>query len=218
MQVSPTPFGHIGVFPEQYENWQWLSKFRHNDDAQPRALNLFAYTGASTMALVAGGFQVAHVDAAKPNVQLARQSARHNRWQDAPIRYLVDDAAKFVAREVRRKRTYQTVVLDPPAYGHSPNGKAWRIERDLWPLLEDCLQLMNPADFRLLITGHSPEVDQNDVCDFLKETRFFVRAHADSGLLLDAGRSQLVDRYQRMLDAGFFVRVSSPSAANRATE
>jgi 23S rRNA (cytosine1962-C5)-methyltransferase len=77
---------------------------------------------------------------------------------------------------------------------------------------------MNPADFRLLITGHSAEVDQNDVCEFLKETRFFVRAHADSGLLLDAGRSQLVDRYQRMLDAGFFVRVSSPSAANRATE
>lgn len=209
MPVAPTPYGHIGLFPEQSDNWKWLTNIKHGAGIQPRALNLFAYTGASTLALVAADYQVAHVDAAKPNVESARQAAQHNGWQEAPIRYLVDDAAKFVAREIRRHRSYQTIVLDPPAYGHSPQGKAWRIERDLWPLLEDCLRLMNPADFRLLVTGHSPEVDETDVCEFLKETEFFRTAQPVSGLLLASGRSQLVDRHRRVLDAGFFVRLSS---------
>jgi 23S rRNA (cytosine1962-C5)-methyltransferase len=174
-------------------------------------LNLFAYTGASTMALVAAGFHVAHVDAAKPNVQSARLAAQHNGWPDAPIRYLVDDASKFVAREIRRGRTYHTIILDPPAYGHSPEGKAWRIERDLWPLLDNCLQLVDPRQFRLLITGHSPEVGEQDVCRYLKDKGFFGHRGGGSGLILDSGRSQLGDRHHRALDSGFYIRASATS-------
>ncbi len=174
MLAAPTPFGHIGLFPEQYNNWQWLSKPAPADQPNPSALNLFAYTGASTMALVAADFHVAHVDAAKPNVQTARLIAQHNGWQAAAIRYLVDDAMKFATREVRRKRIYHTIVLDPPAYGHSPQGKAWRIERDLWPLLDGCLQLLDPRRFRLLITGHSPEVNQAECLITLKKRNSFV--------------------------------------------
>ena len=208
MPVAPTPFGHIGLFPEQQANWNWLTDVSLANDQDLIALNLFAYTGASSMALIAAGFHVAHVDAAKPNVQLARRAAQINGWQNAPIRYLVDDAAKFVAREIRRGRRYHTIVLDPPAYGHSPRGKAWRIDRDLWPLLDDCLKLIDPRNFRLLVSGHSPEVDQNDISSYLKASKIFAPNSA-SALRFDSGRSKLIDQHHRALDSGFYVRLQS---------
>ena len=209
MPVRPTPYGHIGLFPEQASNWQWLGKEDSSSCARD-ALNLFGYTGASTMALVAAGNRVAHVDAAKPNVEATRIAANLNGFADSPIRYLVDDAAKFAAREVRRGRCYHTVVLDPPAYGHSPKGKAWRLERDLWPLLQDCLKLLDSRVFRLLVTGHSREVERQEVEDFLHRSDFLRRAETASGLLIESGRSQLEDAGGRTLDAGFYVRVESP--------
>ena len=213
MPVRPTPSGHIGLFPEQADNWRWLMSTsppssRRTAGNAGDALNLFAYTGASTLALIAAGFRVAHVDAAKPNVQATRRAAQVNGWSDAPIRYLVDDAATFAAREVRRGRRYHTIVLDPPAYGHTPKGKAWRLERDLWPLLENCTRLLDPANFRLLITGHSPQVDQHDVAEFLRVplgTSSEPKRHPATHTEL--GRSQLIDSAGRALDAGFFVRV-----------
>jgi len=208
MPVRPTPFGHIGLFPEQSDNWQWLAA--RPAAAGEAALNLFGYTGASTLALVSSGYHVAHVDAAKPNVQALRTAAELNGWQGGPIRYLVDDAAKFTAREVRRKRRYHTIVLDPPAYGHGPSGKAWRLQRDLWPLFDSCLQLLEADHVRLLITGHSPEVDADDVIAFLRRSEL-LRRHRDGGgqgLLLQSGRSQLTDLSGRHLDAGFFVRLA----------
>lgn len=208
MPLRPTPFGHIGLFPEQADNWRWLADPHGPRPAQPRrALNLFGYTGASTLALLRAGYHVAHLDAAKPNVQALRAAAEHNHLANAPIRYLVEDAARFAARELRRGRSYQTIVLDPPAYGHSPQGRAWRIERDLWPLLDDCLRLLEPNDFRLLVTGHSAEVGQADVARYLRESGFLPRQERTSGLLLQTGRSQLRDLVGRHLDAGFFVRV-----------
>ncbi len=204
MPVRPTPSGHIGLFPEQAANWRWLQA---DEGADRQALNLFAYTGAGTMALVSAGYAVAHVDAAKPNVEAAREAASINRWQDRPIRYLVDDAARFAAREVRRQRKYHTILLDPPAYGHGPGGKAWRLERDLWPLLADCLRLVDPAAFRMLITGHSPQVGHADI------EQYFVQDaelpdDLRTSLRIESGRSQLRDQFDRSLDAGFFVRVS----------
>ena len=208
MPVRPTPFGHVGLFPEQADNWNWLQKsdLSFNSEGQKlKALNLFAYTGASTMALVAAGFEVAHVDAAKPNVSAARLAAEINGWSAAPIRYLVDDAAKFAAREVRRGTRYHTMVLDPPAFGHSPKGKAWRLERDLWPLLEDIWNLKNEDSFRILVTGHSPEVDEEDLTSFFKQKRTPDRSMR---LRIECGRSELEDLAGRRLDTGFFVRVS----------
>ena len=212
MPVRPTPYGHIGLFPEQYSNWQWLAS-KPIAPGTRDALNLFAYTGASTMALVSAGFRVAHVDAAKPNVDAARAAAVCNGWTEPPIRFLVDDAAKFAAREVRRGRNYHTIVLDPPAYGHSPKGKAWRLERDLWPLLESCFQLLDASDFRLLVTGHSQEVSRQDVVNYLQHSPFLRQQKDDSGLLLESGRSQLVDATGRPLDAGFYVRVACASGS-----
>jgi 23S rRNA (cytosine1962-C5)-methyltransferase len=214
MPVRPTPYGHIGLFPEQHQNWRWLGNRGEMDGTESvesnSALNLFAYTGASTVALARAGFSVAHVDAAKPNVQSARLAAEKNNLGEATIRYLVDDAAKFAAREVRRQRKYHTIVMDPPAYGHSPKGKAWRLERDLWPLLNDCLKLLDRESFRLLLTGHSPEVGQQEILQFLRQTTFLKSFRGSSRLIIQSGRSQLRDEEDRILDAGFFVRVQTP--------
>lgn len=217
MPVRLTPFGHIGLFPEQADNWRWLAVRAADLSDPPSALNLFGYTGASTMALVTAGFKVAHVDAAKPNVRSMRVVAEHNGRPDAPVRYIVDDAAKFAAREVRRQRKYHTIVLDPPAYGHAPDGKTWRLERDLWPLLEDCLRMLDPAAFRLLITGHSPQVDAEAVTRFLQRSGFLGRAKGAAGLLIESGRSHLTDQAGRSLDSGFFVRAESKNQQNAAT-
>ncbi len=214
MPIRPTPYGHIGLFPEQQLNWLWLGDDGENDGKNfvdtNAALNLFAYTGASSIALARAGYSVAHVDAAKPNVQAARLAAETNDLSGASIRYLVDDAAKFAAREVRRQRKYQTILMDPPAYGHSPKGKAWRLERDLWPLLNDCLKLLDKDSFRLLITGHSPEVGQQEILQFLRQNEFLKPFLGSSRLIIESGRSQLRDEEDRSLDAGFFVRVQMP--------
>ncbi len=209
MPLRPTPFGHIGLFPEQGDNWRWLGTTASESEEAYTAngLNLFGYTGASSMAMSNAGLSVVHVDAAKPNVQSAKQAAELNQFDDRPIRYIVDDAAKFAAREVRRKRIYHTIVLDPPAYGHSPKGKAWRLERDLWPLLENCLEILDPDRFRLLITGHSEEVGATEVCKYLTQSRLIQQADQAGRLRIQSGRSQLEDSTGRSLDAGFFVRV-----------
>ena len=219
MPVQPTPYGHIGLFPEQAANWDWLferaqrlvQRWGRCADEPVWGLNLFGYTGASTMAMASAGLAVSHVDAARPNVQACRRAAASNALGDATIRFLVDDAAKFAAREVRRGRRYRVVVMDPPAYGHAPGGKAWRLDRDLWPLLEQCLQLLED-EFAMLITGHSPQVDQGDVADFLCRHQKLQARWQASGLNLASGRSQLKDSRGRSLDAGFWVRLwSRPS-------
>lgn len=219
LPVQPTPFGHIGVFPEQRPHWQWLSSVVRSlsestavNEASPEpmqsaplSLNLFAHTGGSTFALAAAGSSVVHVDAAKPNVVAAKEAACLSGLGDAAIRYIVDDAAKFTAREVRRKRTYDVIVMDPPAYGHAPGGKAWRLDRDLWPLIDDALELMNVTQGAMLITGHSEGVDQKSVADHLRRHKTFLRFGKQRGISL--GRSSLHDQRGRDLDAGYYVRV-----------
>lgn len=208
MPISPTPFGHVGVFPEQRVNWDWISKTAPQASGDLSGLNLFGYTGASSIAMAMTGMKVAHVDAAKPNVATARSAAALNSLADHPIRYLVDDAAKFAAREVRRGNLYHTIVLDPPAYGHSPKGKTWRLERDLWPLIDSCLNLLDTGSYRLLITGHSPQVRSADVVDYLlRHTP--KRLRPDETVFrksIQSGRLSLIDGSERKLDAGFFVR------------
>ena len=221
MPLFPSPFGHVGVFPEQAANWRWLSETapqhaaavqQDSNATAQRALNLFAYTGASSIVMARSGMPVAHVDAAKPNVTAARTAAQLNGLGEHPIRYLVDDAAKFVAREVRRRNRYQTIVLDPPAYGHGPRGKAWRLERDLWPLLDDCLSLVDPHCFRILVTGHSPQVGADDVVEYLgKQSRARLKLQRDAfSTGIRCGRLSLKDLSGRELDAGFFVRWTHP--------
>jgi len=164
--LRPTAAGQVGLFPEHAELVPWLHDRLAERDDPAAVLNLFAYTGLITLALARAGASVAHVDAAKPSVDWARRNAALNHLDDRPIRWLVDDAATFVARELRRGRRYDGVVLDPPTYGHGTSGKAWRIERDLPPVLDDLQRLLTPGGF-LVLTAHTEALDPFTLGGFL---------------------------------------------------
>ena len=199
--VEAKPFGHLGFFPEQASNWSWLQQIaKRFSGLTPQALNLFAYTGGSTLALAAAGCVVTHVDSSKPSVTTARNNAQRSGLKSAEIRYIVDDARKYVAREIRRRRRYDVIVLDPPAFGHGKGSEQWRLERDLWPLLENCLSLMNEQS-ALLLSGHSDSVTHLDAAQWL-------RTHYPDGIRIDADRATITDSFGRHLDAGHRVRTT----------
>ncbi|WP_338445203.1 class I SAM-dependent methyltransferase [Pelagerythrobacter marensis] len=142
-----TPFRHLGFFPDMAPVWRWMGE-RLGGCEDAELLNLFGYTGVGTLALSRFG-RVAHVDASKKSVARARANAALSGLEDRPVRWLVDDAAKFTAREVRRGRRYDGIILDPPKFGRGPNGEVWRLEEGLPGLVADCRRLLD-ADSRFL--------------------------------------------------------------------
>ncbi|HWQ58350.1 MAG TPA: class I SAM-dependent methyltransferase, partial [Clostridia bacterium] len=160
--VRPTGFKHTGLFPEQAVNWDWMGGLARNAKKQLRVLNLFAYTGGATAALTAAGAEVVHVDAAKGMVAWAKDNLEAAGLADKPARFIVDDAMKFVLREQRRGRTYDGILMDPPSYGRGPTGEMWKIEDNLYPLVEACASILSPdARFFLInsyTTGLAPSV------------------------------------------------------------
>lgn len=145
-----TPFRHLAFFPEQAANWDWLdARIRRLD--RPRILNLFGYTGVASLACAAAGAEVTHVDASKKSVAWARENATLSGLENHPVRWIVEDARKYVAREVRRGSRYDGIILDPPKYGRGPTGEVWRLFEDMPALLADCAALLSDdADFLLL--------------------------------------------------------------------
>ena len=197
LQLKATPFGHLGVFPEQQSNWDWIARQVRRHGNQPRVLNLFGYTGASSLAAAAAGAQVVHVDAAKNIVQWARQNALLSEMQEAPIRWIVEDAARFVTRELKRGNRYDAVILDPPSYGHGPKSENWKLSRDLMPLLRDCATLTAKSRLFVLLTCHRPGFGPAELSACLEDT-FFGRCQSgaisrglsirtEDGRKLDAG-------------------------------
>lgn len=146
--ASCTPFRHLGFFPDMAPVWSWMREQVAGMDA-PQCMNLFGYTGVGTLAMAAKGVQMVHVDASKKSVAAARDNAALSGMADKPVRWIVDDAGKFVAREVRRGRRYDGILLDPPKYGRGPDGETWRLEEDLAGLVANCRALLD-ADSRFL--------------------------------------------------------------------
>jgi 23S rRNA (cytosine1962-C5)-methyltransferase len=161
--VRLTPYKHTGVFPEQLQNWRWARSAISRLKRQPTVLNLFAYTGGATVALAKQGAFVTHVDASRPAISWAKQNAALNELPGDRVRWILDDVPAFVARERRRGRTYDAIVLDPPAFGHSPEGRAWRVERDLPPLLENCCALLSPRPAFVLLNGYARNERPDDL-------------------------------------------------------
>jgi 23S rRNA (cytosine1962-C5)-methyltransferase len=155
-EVKPTEFGHVGVFPEQAANWDWISSQMERFEPPVKMLNLFAYTGGITLAAAAKGAEVVHIDAAENTVAWARQNAAHSGLAEAKIRWIVEDAEKFVRRELKRGNRYDAVVLDPPSYGHGPKGESWKIGNDLAPLMSLIAELTAGEPKFLLLSCHSP--------------------------------------------------------------
>lgn len=158
LQIEITDFGHLGLFPEQRMNWQRIRNLcfqgaRNGEEFN--VLNLFAYTGGSSLAAAQGGAHVAHVDASKTSVAWARLNADVNNLTHAPIRWLTDDVQKFVAREIRRNRLYKGIILDPPSFGRGTNGETWKIEEDLIELLDSLKGILHPDFSFFLLSSHS---------------------------------------------------------------
>ena len=162
-------FGHVGIFPEQEECWQWI---RHQVDrgggARINVLNLFGYTG-STLAAAAAGAQVCHLDASKASVRIARENANASGLGDLPVRWIVDDANAFSRREIRRGRRYQGIILDPPSFGRGPTSEAWQIDEHLPGLLEMCRDLLADDARFVLLTCHSPGYTPQALANLLDE-------------------------------------------------
>ena len=163
--VRPTGFKHTGLFPEQAANWDWMSGLIREAGRPVQMLNLFAYTGGATMACLQAGAKVCHVDAAKGMVQWAKENAALSGLADRPARYIVDDALKFVQREQRRGHAYDGILMDPPSYGRGPDGQVWKLEDEVYGLVEECAKLLSDRPLFFLLnaytTGLQPAVLRN---------------------------------------------------------
>lgn len=155
-------FKHTGIFPEQAVNWDLLTEKIRSAGRKVKVLNLFGYTGAATVACLKAGAEVCHVDASKGMVAWAKENAVASGVADRPVRWLVDDCMKFVAREHRRGNTYDGIIMDPPSYGRGPGGEVWKLEDQIYDLVNECLPIMSlsPLFFMLnsYTTGLSPAV------------------------------------------------------------
>lgn len=168
VELKLSPFGHVGIFPEQAASWDWIARSIARAGRPVSVLNLFAYTGASTLAAV-GAAEVVHVDAARNTLAWARRNAELSGLAGAPIRWIAEDAWKFVRRELRRGNRYNAVVLDPPSYGHGPRGEVWRLSKHLGALLAACAELTADRRGFFLLTAHTPEFDAARLETMLRE-------------------------------------------------
>jgi len=162
--LKPMGFKHTGLFPEQAVNWDKMASLIQQEKRPVRVLNLFGYTGAATLACVAAGAHVTHVDASKGMVAWGKENAVASGLADRPMRWLVDDCGKFVQRELRRGNTYDGILMDPPSYGRGPGGEVWKLEEQIYPLVAECVKLLSDDPLFFLInsytTGLSPSVMQ----------------------------------------------------------
>lgn len=161
-KIQPTGFKHTGLFPEQAVNWDYFDSKIKRANRPIKVLNLFAYTGGATLACANAGADVCHVDASKGMVAWARENAQLSGLNDKPIRWIIDDCEKFVAREIRRGNRYDGIIMDPPSYGRGPGGEVWKLEDQVYDLVKLCSEVLsdNPLFFVLnsYTTGLSPSV------------------------------------------------------------
>ena len=196
--VKPMNFKHTGLFPEQAANWDWAMAKIRSAGRPVSVLNLFAYTGGATVACAKAGAQVCHVDAAKGMVAWGKENAAASGLGGAPIRWIVDDCAKFVEREIRRGRRYDAIIMDPPSYGRGPGGEVWKLEQNLWPFVSLCAGVLSDDPLFVIInsytTGLSPSV-LSYVAESIFTKKFGGRSESrelglpvtDSGLVLPCG-------------------------------
>ena len=198
--VKPMNFKHTGLFPEQAVNWDWAMAQIRNAGRPVSVLNLFAYTGAATAACLKAGASVCHVDAAKGMVAWAKENAALSGVIDRPVRWIVDDCAKFVEREIRRGRRYDAVIMDPPSYGRGPGGEVWKLETNLWPFVELVRGVLSDDPLFVLLNSYTTGLSASTigyVCDSIFTKQYGGRTESQelglpvtaSGLALPCGAS-----------------------------
>lgn len=182
-------FRHLGLFPEQLPHWDWMleaiSAFKPTPEApRARVLNLFAYTGAASLLAAKAGAEVTHVDASKKAIAWARENQAASKLGEAPIRWILDDARKFVAREVRRGRVYDVILVDPPKFGRGPGGEVWDLFQHLPTLMEDCTKLLAPERARLVLTAYAIRASALSIGQLVEASLAGRRGHIETGELV----------------------------------
>ena len=173
-KVGPMNFKHMGLFPEQAANWDFISEKIRRAGRPLSVLNLFAYTGGATIAAAAAGASVCHVDAARGMVSWARENADLSGLSEAPIRWIVDDCLKFVQREIRRGRRYDAVIMDPPSYGRGPDGEVWKLEENLYPFIEEVCGVLSDDPTFVVINSYTTGLSAS-VLTYISESIFTKR-------------------------------------------
>jgi 23S rRNA (cytosine1962-C5)-methyltransferase len=203
-----TGFRHLGLFPEQLPHWEWMLEWmRGVEGARPRVLNLFAYTGAASLLAAAAGAGVTHVDASKKAIAWAKQNQTASKLGEAPIRWILEDARKFVAREVRRGRTYHVILVDPPKFGRGPEGEVWDVFTHLAPLLRDCAALLAPDKAALVLTTYAIRASALATDGLVRECL------AERGGAVESGELAIVEGAAgRLLPISLFTRWTSDAA------
>ncbi len=163
--ASLTPFRHLGFFPDMAPQWDWMRARASDADV----LNLFGYTGVGSLLLSEAGARVVHVDASKKSVEQGKANGQLSGMADRPIRWIVDDATKFTAREVRRGKRYDGILLDPPKFGRGPEGEVWRLEENLAPLLMDCRKLLDQDSRFLVLTVYAVRMSALAIGELVKQ-------------------------------------------------
>jgi 23S rRNA (cytosine1962-C5)-methyltransferase len=203
-KIHPTSFKHTGLFPEQAVNWDWFSariKAARAAGREISVLNLFGYTGAATVAAAAAGASVCHVDAAEGMVKWCRENAALSGLAAAPIRYIADDCLKFARRELKRGRSYDAIIMDPPTYGRGSTGEMWRLEDHLWELLTECRALLTDRPLFFLINAYTARLSPTVVANLLAELLH------DRGGAITAGEVGLpIQRDGKVLPCGIYGR------------
>lgn len=196
--VRPTPFRHTGVFPEHSAHWGWLGR-QIAGRREPTALVLFGYTGLSSLFAGAAGARVTHVDASKPAIRWAQDNQQLSGLSERPIRWLVDDVGKFIAREIRRGSRYDLILMDPPVFGRGPKGEIWRLHEQLTGLVTQCAQLLSERPLGLLLSAYATNMSALTLHNVL------AAATAGRGGSTSAGELVLRERgTERLLPAALY--------------
>ncbi|HEY7809373.1 MAG TPA: class I SAM-dependent methyltransferase, partial [Allosphingosinicella sp.] len=177
-RAQNTPFRHLAFFPDMAPQWAWMRE-RLGEGAE--AMNLFGYTGVGSLAMAATGAKITHVDASKKSVEAGKANAVLSAMADKPIRWMIDDAAKFTAREVRRGRRYDGIILDPPKYGRGPNGEVWKLEEGLPTLIADCAKLLDAESRFLVLTVYAVRMSALAIAELLSQATAHLGGRVECG-------------------------------------
>lgn len=203
-KVKPTGFKHTGIFPEQAVNWDYCINLIKKANRPINVLNLFAYTGGATLACASAGASVCHVDAVKGMVDWARENAKLSGLSEKPIRWIVDDAVKFLNREIKRGNCYDGIILDPPSYGRGTNGEMWKLEESIHDLMDLCTSVLSDKPLFVLLNSYTTGLSPSVMAYLLKMTigkRFDTKINAEeiglpvleTGMALPCGNTAIVN-------------------------
>ncbi len=201
--IKPTAFKHTGVFPEQEQNWQFIKSKIKNRTEKVKVLNLFGYTGGATLAALSVGAEVTHVDGSKSAINWAKENAELSGLDKMPVRWLIDDARKFVAREIKRGGKYDGIIMDPPSFGRGGKGEIWKIEEDLPKLLEECSKIISDKPLFFIINGYASGYSSIAYYNALKPIL------GKYGGEFEFGELAIEEKSGRLLPCGIFARWSA---------